>query len=142
MSTSEKFMFRVVWRVDDPLAIEWLPEGASFRSAYLCDTMIPAVIYTLTLSGGRIRRRYHQFHLDNVFRRNLKSSMECIKRNNLTLLSQPPDSPDIASNDSFLFSAERHIGGRTYICMFKWPHSTFDRTLLTAPEHGYLCNIL
>jgi histone-lysine N-methyltransferase SETMAR len=86
-----------------PLAEEWLPTNASFKSTYFCELIVPRLAGAAFPGQAGQRKRGVYLHMDNTRPHNSRKSLHCVADNQFKRIPHSPYSPDIAPSDSYLF---------------------------------------
>jgi hypothetical protein len=99
---SPKFMLTVVWNPIGFYVLKALPKGGKFNGQYYTNDVLVVISDWRRQTGGT-RPNKLWVHFNNTRPHTAKMSRDHIGLNRMEQVPHPPDSPDLAPSDFFLF---------------------------------------
>ena len=98
-----KRMFTVFFNTRGPVVVDITPDKATVTTTYYTTSVVPNVLLH-NQSTARTRRRSRiQLHHDNAAPHKARITQTYLDDNGIRLMEHPPQSPDLASCDFWLF---------------------------------------
>jgi hypothetical protein len=100
---AEKCLILVIWPVHEIHILVDVPKGASYKSAFFYDVVVPSLIADIGSHSGRKSLKCLYVHLDNARPHNSRQSIDCLQATKARRMAQSAYSPGLTPSDFFLF---------------------------------------
>jgi histone-lysine N-methyltransferase SETMAR len=101
--SSEKTMLSAYFSRCRFVSVEFLPMGQKYNSQLFTEMVLPSIEKKRAECRPKLRTTAAHLHVDNAKPHSAKMSIEKIEELGFILVPQPPDFPDLAPCDFFLF---------------------------------------
>jgi histone-lysine N-methyltransferase SETMAR len=100
---SEKVMLAVFRSTRGPILMKWMERVQRFNTTYCINEIIHDLVANLRPTDTFPDKKWYRLHLDNARPHISQDSAEYIERHRLVRVPHPPDSPNLAPSDFYLF---------------------------------------
>jgi len=112
---AEKVLVSVFWSIRGFHVVEALPDGETFTSEYMCETLIPKLRDSLSATRPVAGLNGLWLHCDNAKPHVSRLTNQTLSSHRMKRLQHPPYSPDLAPSDFYLFGmVKAKLAGRGF----------------------------